>query len=62
LKQITEVSPSPSSNFSVCPILCPLSRSMASSTRNFLAKHCEGNGYTTELFSRVGRGLYKLKK
>ena len=27
----------------------------------FLAKHCEGNGYTTEHFVRVGRGLYRLK-
>jgi hypothetical protein len=28
---------------------------------NFLPKHCEGNSYTTELFIRVGRGLYRLK-
>lgn len=27
---------------------------------NFLAKHCVGNGYTTELFVRVGRGEYRL--
>jgi hypothetical protein len=27
----------------------------------FLPKHCEGNGYTTEHFVRVGRGLYRLK-
>ena len=26
----------------------------------FLPKHCEGNGYTTEHFVRVGRGLYQL--
>jgi hypothetical protein len=29
---------------------------------NFLAKHCVGNGYTTELFVRVGRGLYRLRQ
>jgi hypothetical protein len=29
---------------------------------NFLAKHCVGNGYTTELFVRLGRGLYRLKQ
>lgn len=29
---------------------------------NFLAKHCVGNGYTTELFVRVSRGLYRLKR
>ena len=28
---------------------------------NFLAKHCVGNGYTTEHFVRVSRGLYSLK-
>jgi len=28
---------------------------------NFLAKHCVGNGYTTEHFVRVSRGLYRLK-
>ena len=28
---------------------------------NFLAKHCKGNGYTTELFVRVARGLYRLR-
>lgn len=28
---------------------------------NFLAKHCIGNGYTTEHFVRVGRGQYRLK-
>lgn len=28
----------------------------------FLAKHCEGNGHTTELFTRVTRGLYRLKR
>jgi len=28
----------------------------------FLAKHCVGNGYTTEHFVRVGRGLYQLRK
>jgi hypothetical protein len=28
----------------------------------FLPKHCVGNGYTTEHFVRVGRGLYKLKR
>ena len=28
---------------------------------NFLAKHCVGNGYTTEHFVRMGRGLYRLK-
>jgi hypothetical protein len=27
----------------------------------FPAKHAEGNGKTTELFVRVGRGLYRLK-
>jgi hypothetical protein len=27
----------------------------------FLPKHCEGNGYTTEHFVRVGRGVYRLK-
>jgi hypothetical protein len=27
----------------------------------FLPKHCEGNGYTTEHFVRVARGLYRLK-
>ena len=27
----------------------------------FLPKHSEGNGYTTEHFVRVGRGLYRLK-
>lgn len=27
----------------------------------FLAKHCVGNGYTTELFVRMSRGLYRLK-
>lgn len=27
----------------------------------FLPKHCEGNGYTTEHFVRVRRGLYRLK-
>jgi hypothetical protein len=27
----------------------------------FLPKHCEGNGYTTEHFIRVERGLYRLK-
>jgi len=27
----------------------------------FLPKHCEGNGYTTEHFIRVGRGLYRMK-
>lgn len=27
----------------------------------FLAKHCEGNGYTTEHFIRISRGLYRLK-
>jgi hypothetical protein len=29
---------------------------------NFLAKHCVGNGYTTEHFDRVSRGLYRLKE
>ena len=28
---------------------------------NFLAKHAIGNGYTTEHFVRVSRGLYRLK-
>jgi hypothetical protein len=28
----------------------------------FLPKHCVGNGYTTEHFIRVSRGLYLLKK
>jgi hypothetical protein len=28
---------------------------------NFLAKHCVGNGYTTEHFVRVSRGRYRLK-
>jgi hypothetical protein len=28
---------------------------------NFLAKHCVGNGYTTEHFVRVERGKYRLK-
>jgi hypothetical protein len=28
---------------------------------NFLAKHAIGNGYTTEHFVRVSRGLYELK-
>jgi hypothetical protein len=28
---------------------------------NFLAKHCVGNGYTTEHFVRISRGLYRLK-
>jgi len=28
---------------------------------NFLAKHCIGNGYTTEHFIRVSRGEYRLK-
>ena len=28
----------------------------------FLPKHCEGNGYTTEHFVRVSRGLYHLKR
>ncbi len=27
----------------------------------FLPKHCEGNGYTTEHFTRASRGLYRLK-
>jgi len=27
----------------------------------FLPKHCIGNGYTTEHFVRVKRGLYRLK-
>jgi hypothetical protein len=27
----------------------------------FLPKHRVGNGYTTELFVRVGHGLYRLK-
>jgi hypothetical protein len=27
----------------------------------FLPKHCEANGYTTEHFVRVERGLYRLK-
>jgi hypothetical protein len=27
----------------------------------FLPKHCEGNGYTTEHFVRVDKGLYRLK-
>lgn len=27
----------------------------------FLGKHTVGNGNTTELFVRVGRGLYRLK-
>jgi hypothetical protein len=27
----------------------------------FLPKHCVGNGYTTEHFVRVTRGLYRLK-
>jgi hypothetical protein len=27
----------------------------------FLPKHCVGNGYTTEHFVRVARGLYRLK-
>ena len=29
--------------------------------RTFLAKHAEGNGQTTELFTRVSRGRYILK-
>jgi hypothetical protein len=28
----------------------------------FLSKHAVGNGKTTELFVRVERGLYRLKK
>jgi hypothetical protein len=27
----------------------------------FLPKHCVGNGYTTEHFVRVSRGLYRLR-
>jgi hypothetical protein len=27
---------------------------------NFFGKHAVGNGHTTELFVRVGRGLYRL--
>jgi hypothetical protein len=27
----------------------------------FLAKHAEGNGYTTELFIRVAPGSYELR-
>src|SRR4029077_892297 len=27
----------------------------------FLAKHCVGNGYTTEHFVRVSKGLYRLR-
>ncbi len=26
----------------------------------FLGKHAVGNGHTTEIFMRVGRGLYRL--
>jgi hypothetical protein len=29
---------------------------------SFLPEHCIGNGYTTEHFVRVARGLYRLKK
>lgn len=31
-----------------------------STCRAFLPKHCIGNGYTTELFERVDKGLYRL--
>jgi hypothetical protein len=30
--------------------------------RTFLGKHAVGNGQTTELFVRVGRGLYRLNR
>ena len=28
----------------------------------FLGKHAVGNGYTTELFERIGRGMYRWKR
>ena len=37
-----------------CPAWAPHTYS------TFLAKHAVGNGHTTELFIRVGRGLYRL--
>ena len=37
-------------------------RCAASTPGTFLSKHCVGNGRTTELFVRVGRGLYRLKR
>jgi hypothetical protein len=29
---------------------------------NLLPYHCEGDGYTTEHFVRIDRGLYKLRR
>ena len=39
-----------------CPNLDPLT------CGNFPSKHAEGNGQTSELFVRVSRGLYRLKR
>ena len=39
-----------------CPNLDPLT------CGNFLSKHAECNGKTSELFVRVSRGLYTLKR
>ena len=35
--------------------------SFMSKSPSFLSKHCLGNGNYSELFTRVGRGYYKIK-